>query len=165
MSYCDLFLMPINPSLSATSFPSIILLALVPLSMISILVITPIVLIPFGSTSLAIYKPSEVVISALAGNTHRIIVRESATYRLAIALVICSILSGWSDPAMGILVIPGKSTKVRSGHVFEYTVSTIGLSTIFLLFPHILSVRKSIVDFTSAKSVNFLPGTSSNLAH
>jgi len=36
---------------------------------------------------------------------------------------------------------------------------------IFLLLPHTLSVRKSIVDLTSAKSVNFLFGTSSNLAH
>jgi hypothetical protein len=36
---------------------------------------------------------------------------------------------------------------------------------IFLLLPHILSVRKSIVDLTSAKSVNFLFGTYSNLAH
>ena len=35
----------------------------------------------------------------------------------------------------------------------------------FLLLPHTLSVRKSIVDLTSAKSVNFLFGTSSNLAH
>ena len=39
------------------------------------------------------------------------------------------------------------------------------LSTIFLVVPATLSVRNSIVDFTSAKSVNLLPGTSSNLAH
>ena len=43
-------------------------------------------------------------------------------------------------------------------------VSTMGLSIMFLLFPHTLSVRKSIVAFTSEKSVNFLFGTSSNLA-
>jgi hypothetical protein len=80
---------------------------------------TPIVLIPFGSTYLAIYKPSEVVISTLAGITHKIIVRVSLTYLLAIALVIYSIFSGWSEPAIGILVIPGKSTRVKSGHVGE----------------------------------------------
>ena len=119
ISYYDLFLIPTKPSLSATSLPSIILLALVPLSMISILVMTPIVLIPFGSTYLAIYKPSDVVISTFAGSTHKIIVLESLTYLLAIALVIYSILSGWSDPAIGIRVIPGKSTSVRSGHVGE----------------------------------------------
>ena len=62
--------------------------------MISIFVITPIVLIPLGSTDRAIYKPSEVVISALAGKTHRIIVLESPTYRIAMALVIYSIFSG-----------------------------------------------------------------------
>ena len=80
ISYWDLFLIPMKPSLSAISFPSIILFALVPLSMISILVITPIVLIPFGSSCLAIYKPSEVDISALAGSTQRMIVLESPTY-------------------------------------------------------------------------------------
>ena len=35
----------------------------------------------------------------------------------------------------------------------------------FLLLPQILSVKKSMVYFTSAKFVNFLLGTSSNLAH
>ena len=62
-------------------------------------------------------------------------------------------------------MIPGKSTKVRSGQVFEKIVNTIGLSMIFLLLPHTLSVRNSMVDLTSLKSVNFLFGTSSNLAH
>jgi hypothetical protein len=94
ISYCDLFLIPTKPSLKFTSLPSIILLALVPLSIISIFVITPIVLIPLGSSYLAIYKPSEVVISTLAGITHKIIVRVSLTYLLAIALVIYSIFSG-----------------------------------------------------------------------
>ena len=86
--------MPMKPSLKCTSFPSIILLAFVPLSMISILVMTPIVLIPFVSTSLAIYRPSEVVISAFAGRVPRMMVLESLTYLWAIALVICSMLSG-----------------------------------------------------------------------
>ena len=119
MSCWDLFLIPMKPSLRPTSFPSIILLALVPLSMISILVMTPIVLIPFGSTSLAIWRPSEVVISALAGNTHKMMVLGSDTYLFAIALVIYSMLSGWSEPAIGILVIPGKSTKVRSDFTYQ----------------------------------------------
>jgi hypothetical protein len=35
----------------------------------------------------------------------------------------------------------------------------------FLLLPQTLSVRNSMVYLTSAKSVNFLFGTSSNLAH
>jgi hypothetical protein len=87
--------------------------------MISILVMTPIVLIPFGSTCLAIYRPSEVVISTLAGRVQRMMVLESDTYLLAIDRVIYSMLSGWSEPAIGIRVIPGKSTIVRSGQVGE----------------------------------------------
>ena len=62
--------------------------------MISILVMTPSVLKPFGSSSLAIYKPSDVVISAFAGITQRIIVLGSDTYLLDIALVIYSIFYG-----------------------------------------------------------------------
>jgi len=153
-----------KPRRSATSLPSIILLALVPLSMISILVMTPIVRIPLGSHSLAIWRPSEVVISAFAGSTVRMMVLESDTYLWAIALVIYSMLSGWSEPAIGILVIPGKSTMVRSGQVCENTVNTIGLSMMFFDLPQILSVKKLMVSFTSLKLVNFLFGTSSNLA-
>jgi hypothetical protein len=137
----------VNPSLSCTSFPSSILLALVPLSIISIFVITPIVLIPFGSSSLAICKPSEVVISALAGRTQRMIVRGSPQYLAAMFFVTFSI-SG-SYPAIGILVIPGKSTMVRSGHVCEKILRTIGLSIMFFYCPQILSVKKLIVSLTS----------------
>lgn len=140
-------MIPINPSLNYTSFPSSILFAFVPLSIMSIFVMTPIVLIPLGSNSLAIYKPSEVVISALAGRTQRIIVLGSPQYLAAIFLVTFSI-SG-SCPAIGILVIPGKSTMVRSGHVCEKIFRTIGLSMIFLFYPHILSVKKFIVSLTS----------------
>lgn len=75
------------------------------------------------------------------------IVLESLTYLLAIALVTYSILSGY--PSIGILVIPGRSTRVRSGQVWEYTDKTIGLSIMFLFDPHTLSVKKFIVSFTS----------------
>jgi len=56
-------------------------------------------------------------------------------------------LSGY--PSIGILVIPGKSTNVKSGHVCEYTDRTRGLSTIYLFVPQTLSVKKFIVSFTS----------------
>ena len=131
----------------------IIRLALVPLSMISILVMTPTVLIPLGSILRAILKPSYVAISALAVTTHRMMVLESQTYLSAILRVICSMFSGW--PGIGINVIPGKSTRVRSGHVCEYTFNTIGLSTMLVLEPHTLSVRLMIVSLTCLKSVNF----------
>jgi len=130
--------------------------------MISILVMTPIVLIPLGSSSRAIWRPSEVVISALAGRTHKIIVLESPQYLAAIPLVTFSILGSY--PSIGILVIPGRSTIVKSGHVWEKMFKTIGLSIMFFFWPQILSVKKLIVSLTSWKLVNFLFGTSSNLA-
>ena len=126
------------------SYPVNILLALVPLSMISILVRTPIVLNPLGSSSLAIYNPSDVEISALADITQSMIVLGSETYLVAMDLVIYSILFGWSEPASGILVIPGKSTRVRSGQVCENIFNTIGLSTIPFFAPATLSVNTLI---------------------
>lgn len=125
----------------------------------SILVITPTVRIPLGSRWRAICRPSEVVISALAGTTQRIIVLGSETYLWAMARVIFSMLSGWSPIA--IRVIPGKSIRVRSGQVCEYTYRMIGLSIIFLLAPQTLSVSPTMLSRTSEKLVNFLPLISS----
>lgn len=81
--------------------------------MISILVKTPIVLSPFGSNLFAINKASLVVISAFAATAHNIMVEGSSQYLLAIDVVISSIFFGWSPTA--ILVIPGRSTSVKSG--------------------------------------------------
>ena len=132
--------------------------------MISILVMTPTVLIPFGSSLRAVLIPSEVVISALAGTTQRMIVLESAQYLSTIVLVIYSMFSAW--PAIGMRVIPGRSISVRSGHVCEYTFNTMGLSTIPLLFPHTLSVSPLILSLTCCMSKNFYPGSSSEkMAH
>ena len=127
--------------------------------MISILVITPTVLIPLVSNLLAVLIPSEVVISALAGHTQRMIVLGSLQYLSTIFLVIYSMFS--ACPAIGIRVIPGRSIRVRSGHVCEYTFSTIGLSTMPLLLPQTLSVRPLILSLTSFMSKNFFPGISS----
>ena len=83
----------------------------------------------------------------------------SLTYLWAMARVIFSMLSGWS--AMAIRVIPGKSIRVRSGQVWEYTCRTMGLSMMFLLLPQSLSVRPLILSRTSEKFVNLRPGISS----
>ena len=131
--------------------------------MISSLVKTPNVLEPVTSISLASINPSEVAISLFAAMTHKIIVKGSSAYLLAISFVICSIFFGWSP--IGTLVTPGKSTKVRSGHVCEYTFNTIGLSTIFLFVLHISSVKASMVSLTFIKSVNLVPFLSSKIAH
>jgi len=65
----------------------------------------------------------------------------------------------------GIRVIPGKSIKVKSGHVFEYIFSFMGIFIMFFLVPASLSVKSSIVFFTNSKSKNFLSFISSNSAY
>lgn len=93
------------------------------------------VLSPSGSYFLAILIASEVVISTLAITTHKIIVLYSWIYFVQRLMVISSIFSGWSDPLRGILVIPGRSTRDKSGIVLEYMVSTMGSSMIPFLTP------------------------------
>lgn len=129
-------------------------IAFVPLSIISILVKTPIVLSPEGSKSLAIFNASEVEISEFAGITQRIIVvgseqylnyivfkmKQFIFYLRDIPFVIFSISSFWSVPFKGILVIPGKSINVKSGQELEYIVNIIGSSTIPLFCPATSSV-------------------------
>lgn len=74
------FTIPIYPSFKwIYSFISIFL-AEVPLSMMSILVITPIVLEPSLSHSLASLRPSDTAKSWLAGITHKIMVFGSLQY-------------------------------------------------------------------------------------
>lgn len=69
-----------------------------------------------------------------------------------------------SCPSIGTFVIPGKSIKVKSGQVGENIVRIIGSSTMFLLFPQILSVSMLMLSRTFLKSVNFLSGISSKIA-
>ncbi len=65
----------------------------VPLSMMSTLVSTPIVLCPYGSMSLANFSPSLVEMSALAGITHRIMLLSSFIYLIAMLIVTFSMSS------------------------------------------------------------------------
>src|SRR5574343_466603 len=69
---------------------------------------------------------------------------------------------GWSPT--GILVIPGKSIKVRSGQVQEKIVKIIGSSMIFLVFPALSSVHLMIISLTSSKFV-YLVSFPSNTAY
>lgn len=121
--------------------------------MISILVMTPTVLSPFGSHSLANLSPSEVDKSWLAGITHRTIVLGSIQYLLAISVVIFS-TSFW--PLMSILVIPGRSMMVRSGQSTENIFSLMGSSTMFAPVPATSSVSFWMLSLTWLKSVYFL---------
>lgn len=154
MSACDRFLIPTYPNLSGTS-PLFIskLLASVPLSIISIFVMQPIVLSPCGSTLLAICKTSSFVISWLAGMTHRIIVLGYYIYFRIILVVTAWMFASW--PSIGILVNPGKSIIVKFGQFAEYMSRIIGLSIMFLRFPHTFSVSLSMLYFTLEKSVIF----------
>lgn len=77
------------------------------------------VLSPFGSYYFESLIASDVEISTLAITTHKIIVRGSSMYFLQRFVVTSSMLSGWSEFLMGILVIPGKSTNDKSGTFFE----------------------------------------------
>ncbi len=74
MSSCDLFLIPTYPNFKGIYWFKIIFDASVPLSIISIFVITPKVLVPYGSHFLAKSRPCEVDISAFAGMTAKMIV-------------------------------------------------------------------------------------------
>ena len=66
---------------------------------------------------------------------------------------------------MGIRLIPGKSIRVRSGHVLEHILSIIGMLTIFLFFPATNSVNSKIFSLTILKSVNLESFISSNVAY
>lgn len=116
ISSWDLFLIPTYPSLRGIYWFRIIFEASVPLSIISIFVITPKVLDPSGSHFLAKSNPWEVDMSAFAGITHKIIVLSSVQYLLHISVVTLSISNCWPTE---ILVIPGKSMSVKSGHSYE----------------------------------------------
>lgn len=73
-------------------------------------------------------------------------------------------LLGWSDPFKGILVIPGKSTKLKSGHEHEKILKIIGSLIIPFLIPASLSVKSLIFCLTSSKSKYYLSLSSSNIA-
>jgi len=117
MSNWERLTTPQKPRLRWISSFISIFFASTPLSMMSILVMTPMVRVPFWSMLRAICNPSEVVMSWLAGNTTRMMVRSSSIYRVVISLVTRSMSLSW--PEMGTLVMPGKSMRVRSGQVCE----------------------------------------------
>lgn len=77
--------------------------------------------------------------SWLAGITQSMMVLGYYIYFLIIFVVTYKIFS--SCPSIGILVRPGRSMMVRLGQFAEYTSRIMGLSMIFFLFPHTLSVN------------------------
>lgn len=83
----------------------------VPWSIRSTFVKTPIVLAPSGSTSLAIFRPSELARSVLAPVTARMMALGLVMYFMSISRICRSMSRGWLPT--GTFVKPGKSTRVR----------------------------------------------------
>lgn len=83
----------------------------VPWSIKSTLVNTPIVRVPSGSTSRAIFNPSELAKSVFAPVTARMMALGLEMKRISISRICFSISRGWSPT--GTLVNPGRSTRVR----------------------------------------------------
>jgi hypothetical protein len=75
------------------------------------LVKTPIVLVPSGSTSRAIFRPSELAKSVFAPVTARMMALGLEMNRMSMSRICFSISRGWSPT--GTLVRPGRSTRVR----------------------------------------------------
>jgi hypothetical protein len=63
---------------------------------------------------------------------------------------------------VGIFVIPGKSTSVRSTTDLEYTFTIIGTVDMSLFLPHTLSVSISISSLALKKSKYFSAGLCAN---
>lgn len=96
ISCCDRFTTPIKPNFRGYTLPERISNALVPWSMRSILVRTPIVRLPSGSTWRASFRASEFTISTLAGDTARIMLLGLAIYSEIRFRVCFSMSVGWS---------------------------------------------------------------------
>mmetsp|Transcript_4795 Transcript_4795/g.30409 ORF Transcript_4795/g.30409 Transcript_4795/m.30409 type:complete len:225 (-) Transcript_4795:253-927(-) len=129
--------------------------ALVPRSMMSSLVSTPMVRSPSGSTVLAMRMASEVAMSALAGDTASMMTLSPFTKSITMLSMSWTMLLGC--PSMGILVSPGMSTRVSVGTFFECTVNWMGSGETALLGPSDLLVSSSISSLTASKSWNTSP--------
>jgi hypothetical protein len=79
---------------------------------------TPIVLVPSGSTSRAIFSPSEFAKSVFAAVTARMIHAGFWIYLRSISRICFSMSRGWSPT--GTLVRPGRSTRVSVRTLGEY---------------------------------------------
>lgn len=125
-SYYVLPLIPTKPYLTDISSFSNILINYYWESAKSILVNTTNVRDPSGLIFLANFKESLVDTSTLAYITHNITVFGFYMYLSIRAVVISSMLSGWSEFFIGIFVMPGKSTIDKSVTSSPYIFNTIG---------------------------------------
>ena len=121
------------------------------------------VLVPSGSTSLAIFSPSELAKSTFAAVTARIMHVGLDIYFISISLICFSISRGWSPT--GTFVRPGKSTRVRVRTLGEYIRRLIGCGDIPAFLPVFASVSLMISSLILLKSKSFSPGRCKNSPH
>ena len=116
----------------------------------STLVKTPIVRVPSGSTSLAIFSPSEFAKSVLAPVTAKMIQAGFEIYFISISLICFSISFGWSPT--GTLVRPGSYTRVKVTTLGENIRRFMGCGEIPAFRPVLASVSLTISSLILLKS-------------
>mmetsp|Transcript_11015 Transcript_11015/g.21820 ORF Transcript_11015/g.21820 Transcript_11015/m.21820 type:complete len:224 (+) Transcript_11015:955-1626(+) len=118
---------------------------------------------PLGSTARAIWIESLVAMSELAGVTERMMLLGLAVYFSTRSRICVSMSAGWSPT--GTLVMPGRSTSVRSGTWGDVMRNLMGLCEIACFFPVMRSVSSSISFLMSLKTVNLFFGQCRNSPH
>mmetsp|Transcript_8579 Transcript_8579/g.25839 ORF Transcript_8579/g.25839 Transcript_8579/m.25839 type:complete len:282 (-) Transcript_8579:334-1179(-) len=156
MSAWHRFTTPTYPSASGTTLFSSAASALVPLSMMSSLVSTPMVLAPSGSTCLARVRASELARSALAGDTANMTQLWCLMYSMIIDLILCSMSSGWFPT--GTRVMPGRSTRVMVNTCGLTIFRRMGTFEMDFPLPAPRLVSASISSLIFAKFVKVSPG-------
>ena len=142
MSRCERLTTPTKPRLSGITLPWRTSRASVPSSMRSSLVMTPIVRSPCGSTLRASWIASDVAMSAVAGETARMIAFGLRMYCITIRWSCASMSTGWSST--GTLVTPGRSTSDRSSTCGERMHSWMGSAETRFDLPSLRVVSASI---------------------
>ena len=150
ISRCPLLTTGTYPRRSGMILPARMSTTSVPVSIRSILVSTPIVLWPSGSTSLASFKPSELARSTLAAVTANMIALAFWICFRTISLICFSISLGWSPT--GTFVRPGRSTRVRVRTLGEYIRRLMGCGEMPTFRPAFASVSLTISSLILPKS-------------
>ena len=163
MSCWHRFTTPTYPSRSGTTSFRMYASASVPRSMMSSLVMTPIVRLPSSSTSRESVSASLLARSELPGVTARMRHDGRLMYERIISRICFSMSAGWSPT--GTRVMPGKSTSVIVSTCGEQIFRRICFSETPLFEPEPRSVSASISPRMASKSVNTSPGRCRNSPH
>lgn len=99
--------------------------------------------LPWGSTSFASFRASELARSVFAGVTARIKQLSLLMNCMIMSLICCSMSAGWSPT--GTLVIPGRSIRVRfrtsykkrDKHVIFFLLAVVKVEFIYFFYPRV----------------------------